>query len=112
MSLAIRCIPETVRTLAAGSVAAGYTAVGSAFNNPIRILIIQNLTDQSVMFSFDGTNDHLPLLANGYVVLDVSSNKNQTDGFFFAVGTTIYVKQIGAPSSGSVYVSVFYGERS
>lgn len=110
-ALAVRLMPETVRTLAAAGVLAGYTAVGTAFLNPSRILIIQNLTDQSVMFSFDGVNDHLPLVSNGYIVIDAAANKSNVPVMTccFAQGTIIYAKRIGTPTTGSVYVSTFYG---
>lgn len=107
--LAIRFEPETVKTLAFGSIVAGYTAVGSAFTHPIRILMIQNLTDESVMFSFDGTNDHLPLSLGGYLLIDVTANKSLSQGFYVSEGETIYVKRIGVPTTGAVYVSAFYG---
>ena len=110
MSLAIRFKPETCRTLAHGSIGAGYTAIGSAMSHPIRIFYLQNHTDALLMFSFDGTNDHLPLSAGGYIVIDITANKSLDTGFYLAEGDTVYVKQIGAPTAGSVYLSVFYGD--
>lgn len=109
-TLAVRLAPEPIRSLAAGSVVAGYTAVGSALAYPARIIIFNNLTDEDVMFSFDGTNDHVAIAGPGSFVLDVCANKALADGLFIAQGTTFYVKRIGTPSSGSVYISVFYGD--
>ena len=108
--LAIRLKPETVRSLAAASVVAGYTAVGTAFTEPSRILILQNLTDEDVMFSFDGINDNLAVAGPGSFVLDVCSNKGVAGSLFIAQGTIIYVKRIGTPTTGSVYISTFYGD--
>lgn len=109
-ALAIRLTPETVRSLAFGSIGAAYIGVGTSMTNPIRILILQNMTDVDLMFSFDGINDHLPIPTTGQLVLDITANKTITQGFFLAEGQRIYVKQIsGAPASGSVYVSAFYG---
>lgn len=108
--LAIRLRPETVRTLAAASVIAGYTAVGTAFIAPSRILILQNLTDEDVMFSFDGTNDHVAVPGPGSFVLDITSNKGVAGSLFIAEGTIIYVRRIGTPTTGSVFVSTFYGD--
>jgi hypothetical protein len=110
MALAIRCVAETLRSLGFASVQVGYTLIGSTFQHPIRILMVQNFTDASLLFSLDGVNNHFPLLPNGYVIFDVSSNKNFSDGFFFPTGSGVYVKALGAPGSGSVYVSAFYGE--
>lgn len=109
MSRSIRLAPETVRSLAFGSIGAAYMGIGTTFIKPVRILVLQNLTDVSLMFSFDGINDHVPLPQSGYILLDATSNKAKEDGLFFAEGTRIYVKNIGSPTSGSVYVSTFYG---
>lgn len=109
MSLAVRFQAETVRTLAFGSIGVGYTGVGTAMTRPIRFFVMQNLTDAQLMFSFDGVNDHIPLPSSGYLVLDISSNQTFGQGFYLAEGARLYVKQIGAPTSGNVYFSAFYG---
>ena len=61
------------------------------------------------MISFDGVNDHLPLMARTQFIDDVTSNKSIGGGWFLSEGTRVYVKEIGTPSSGSVYLSIFYG---
>lgn len=109
MSRSIRLVPETARSLAFGSIGAAYMGVGTAFTKPVRILMIQNLCDTSLMFSFDGINDHVPLPREGFILLDVTSNKAREDGLYFAEGTRIYVKEITTPTTGSVYVTTFYG---
>jgi len=109
VSLAIRAQFEPVRSLAAASVAVGYMGVGTALANPIRQFFIQNLTDVTLMFSFDGINDHFPLPSNGFFLDDICSNKTQQGGFYLAEGTRLYVKEIGTPTTGSVYFTVLYG---
>jgi len=42
--------------------------------------------------------------------LDVCSNQSLRRDLNIAVGERLYVKQIVAPSAGSVYVTVFYGK--
>lgn len=111
MSLSIKLLPEDARSLAFGSIGVSYMGIGTAFENPIRLLLIQNMTDESLMFSFDGINDHVPLPRDGYILLDVTANKSTEAGMYFAEGTRIYVKQIGAPTTGSAYVTVFYGSK-
>lgn len=110
-NLAVRVLPEPVRSTAFGSISGTYAGIGTAITNPARWFMIQNLTDVSIMISMDGVNDHFPLPSNGYVIMDVSSNKTVQAGMFaVAAGTRFYVKQLsGAASSGSVYLSVFYG---
>ena len=109
-TLALRLVPEEVRELPFGSIVAGYMGVGTAFTNPIRIIFIQNLTEALLMFSLNGIDDHFPLPANGFLLLDVTTNKTQASGFFIADGTRVYVRESAVPTTGSVYVSAFYGE--
>jgi hypothetical protein len=110
--LAIKLLPEIVRSLTAAQVQAAYMGIGTVFTNPIRIIFVQNLTDASLMFSFDGVNDHFPLATNGFMLLDVTSNKTQAGGFFISEQTRIYVREIGNPATGNVYVSAFYGSNT
>lgn len=110
MSLAIRMVPEAVRSLGFASIGAAYMGVGTSLDYPARIIVIQNLTDKEVMFSFDGIDDHIPLPTRGHLVLDISANKTLSTGFFMAEGQRLYVKHAGsAPASGNVYFSAFHG---
>lgn len=107
--LAIRVGVE-LKTLAAGSVAAGYTAVGTPLSNSGRFVVIQNLTDQDVMFSIDGTNDAIPVKAGSFIPLPFAANRSEKASTFeVSQGTQFYVKRIGTPTTGSVYISSFYG---
>lgn len=108
--MAIRLLAEPLRSLAAASVVGTYVAIGTAFEHPSRILLVQNLTDQTVAFSFDGIDDHFVLPANGFLLTDFTANKTHQMGAFLAQGTIIYVKEVGNPTTGSVYVSTFYGD--
>ena len=109
VNLAIRLQFEPLRSLGFGSIGVGYMGVGTALANPIRQFFIQNLTDETVMFSFDGINDHFPLPSNGFLLDDITSNKTQQGGFFIAEGSRLYVREIVAPTSGSVYFTTMYG---
>lgn len=108
-SLSLRMLFEPQRSLAFGSIGAGYMGVGTAVDHPIRQFIIQNLTDATVQFSFDGINDHFPLPAGGLFIDDITSNKAVSNGFYLAEGDRLYVKQLGVPTTGAVYFSVVYG---
>ena len=110
MSLAIRMVPEAVRSLGFASIGIAYMGVGTSLDYPARMIVIQNLTDEEVMFSFDGIDDHIPLPTRGHLVLDISANKTLSTGFFMAEGQRLYVKHTGsAPTLGSVYFSAFHG---
>jgi hypothetical protein len=106
--LGIKILPETLRTIAFGSISGTYMGVGTAFLNPIRLIHITNTTDVLLTFSFDGINDHQVVPASSFVLLDITANATiNGQGFFIAQGTRIYVK--GSPTLGSVYLSAYYG---
>lgn len=109
-SLRVGFLP--VRTLAFGSVGAGLTAIGAASTDSSRQLLVQNYTNQTLMFSSDGITDHFPLAQNASLILDFTTNrtKNAT-GLYLASGTTIFVRHLGvAPASGSVFVTFIIGQ--
>ena len=111
--LAIRFAAEPVRSIAFGGIGGTYAAVGGPLVNPIRQFLLQNETDALLMFSIDGVNDHFTMPAGSNWINDLNSNRSlQAQGWFIANGTTLYVKNIGSPSTGSVYFSVFYGQDS
>ena len=107
--IAIRLRAETCRSLAFGSIGAAYAAIGTAMENPIRAFLIQNHTNATVWISHDGVNNHFPLMANGYFMFDVTANRTQDTGFYMAEGDKLYCKRLGTPTSGSVYLTAYYG---
>jgi len=108
-SNSVRMKFEPARSLAAGSIGAGYSGVGTAVDHPVRQFFIQNLTDATVWFSFDGIDDHFPLPTNGFFLNDITSNRTEQSGAFaLAEGDRLYVKRLGVPTTGSVYFSVVY----
>lgn len=107
-SLGIRFAAEPVRSIVGSAVGVGYTGIGTALGNPIRQFFVQNFTDGTFMFSFDGVNDHFPLPPNSFFLDDVCSNTSVSQGWFLAEGTRLYVRYLSASTMGSVYFSVFY----
>lgn len=111
--LSIKWLPETQRTISAATIAGSpgvYLGVGTALSNPARQFLIWNLTDEIIQFSFDGIHDHFVLPGNGFFLDDISSNTSLSQNFLLAQGTRLYAKSTAmAPSTGSVYFTVFYG---
>lgn len=105
---AIKLQMEPLRSLAFGDISGTYTAIGDPFAFTVRLLLVQNMTDVLMTFSLDGVNDNLVLPTNGFLLIDVTSNRALSYGFFIAAGTTIYVSTAGSPSTGSVYVTTVY----
>lgn len=109
---AIRLRAEALRSLAFGSISSTYTAIGSKFAHPTRIMHLQNLTNADIVWSMDGITDHGVIASGGFLLLDVVANKTLDQGQFISEGTIMYAKSSGDPTSGSVYLSVFYGSKS
>lgn len=100
-----------VRSLAFGSIGVNYAAIGTASTDSSRMLLVQNLADATLMFSTDGVDDHFPLAANSFLLLDIASNRTaNAQAFYLPQGTIMRVKHIGvAPTAGTVYVTYIVG---
>lgn len=110
-ALAVKFAAEPLRSLAFGSISGTYAGIGTPFDHPIRQLYIQNLTDKTLVYSFNGVDDHFKLPEQGFLLLDVTANKTQQGGWYVAEGTRIYVKQdSAAATAGEAVVSAFYGD--
>ncbi|MFI5332580.1 MAG: hypothetical protein ACHQVS_00595 [Candidatus Babeliales bacterium] len=101
---------ETLRSLGHASVGAGFTAIGTAFLNPVRILMVDNSTDVNLIISFDGINNHMFIAANSGRVIDYASDAELPVGKLSqAADVIVYAKEeSGGPTVGNVYVSVVY----
>jgi len=93
-----------LKSLAFGSIGAGYTLVESQVTFPCSFIIVQNLTDSSLMFSFDGVHDHFPLPLYSFFTIDVAWNRG-IKPMLSIDNLKLYVKQINVPTTGSVYVT-------
>jgi hypothetical protein len=110
MNLSVRMLPETLRSLAYTGIGAGYAAIGTPFAHPAVILELQNGTDETLFFSFDGVNDHVVLPASGFILLDVKANAGQAGSLYIAQDTVIWVRYgTTPPTVGNAYVIMFYG---
>lgn len=109
----IRVRFEPLRSLAFGSISGAYMGVGTAVDHPVRAFLIENLTDQTILFSFNGIDDHFALPASGLFVLDIATNMSMERGFFLAQGERLYAKEESTPPTlGNVYFSVVYGSEN
>jgi hypothetical protein len=113
---AIRLAAEECLTLAAADITSSYKPLVStssptgAFLHPIRQWFLQNLTDQTLWFSLDGETNNFPLPANGFFISDIATNQAKDMGFYAPINMKMYVKELGNPTTGSVYLTLFYGE--
>jgi hypothetical protein len=93
-------LPLVQRSIAAGSITGSYQIVGSTFGQGVVELIIYSSLDQSVQISLDGANDFIPIPAGAVLILDLKNNLTALGGW-----RGVYVKTLGNPTTGSLYVS-------
>ena len=111
---ATRIAADELRVTAFGGISNVYAAIGYPLEHPGRCVILQNLTNQVLMFSLKGLTDTIPLPSYGQITFDITSNKSTDTGMYMAIGDQWFVKEIagGTPSAGFVCLTVFYGETS
>ncbi len=97
-------IPLTQVAYPAASVVAGYTLAGSFTRGTVMMRIISTL-DQAVQISFDGVNDHVAVPIGSTVPVIIPFDFEANDTQFSA--PNIFVKRIGTPTTGSLFVSAF-----
>lgn len=100
---------DTLKSLGFGSIVAGYTLIDSELFYKSRVLVITNQTDKDLLFSDDGTNDKLMLLSGTAFVVDIATNDASEDPWFYPAKKKWYVKRLGTPTEGSVYLASIFG---
>lgn len=110
-SLAVRMYPDVLQTIDFSSLSGTYIGIG-LLNHPSLQFILQNWTDVSIMVSWDGVNDHLPIASGAAWDSDNTSNRARESGLYLPQGQRFYVRQIGDTSatSGAIYLTSFYGQ--
>ena len=104
-----RAMPDVERSLAFGSVGASFTDIGTPITRNYYLHWLQNLTDATVEFSWDGAdNVNLTLAPNTALVLDEATNValENAEPANVAIGTQYKARHTGvAPTEGSVKVN-------
>ncbi len=109
MAEGARFLPAQLQELPFGGIIAdGFIIVGG-FNQPVRNVLIQNLTDQLLIFSWDGITPNFVLPACSDWAIDVGTNRGTSNTAAIPAGYGVYAKAYGdLPTSGSAFVSYFY----
>lgn len=97
--------PLAIRSIAAASITNAYQLVGALFGQGIVWLEITSTLDQAVMVSLDGSTDFIAVPAGNTVPVFIPINL-KANGAVIPGQYGIYVKEIGNPAAGSLYVSV------
>jgi hypothetical protein len=99
---------DAVRSIAIASISASYTALGIEFGHAMRVLHFINDTNGIMMISFDGVNDNFPVLANSFVLYDLTSDQDHNETFRYQNGSQLYIKYLTAPTVQGSSTNVFY----
>lgn len=97
-----KAVPIAQKSIVAASILSTYTLVGSVFSSPPVMVIIVSTLNETVQFSWDGVTDAFPIPPASTVIIDLKS-----DGIVLPEHSGPYVKDIGDPNSGSLYVGGF-----
>lgn len=87
-----------------------FTTVGIPFAHNLRIWRIVNNTNGDMIFSVDGTTNHLFVPQNSFVLYDITANTDTdaSSALVMVLNTQFYVKYSTAPTSGDVYIEGIY----
>ncbi len=97
-------LPLSQISIGEASVGSSYSAIGT-FSSWLEIMIIISTLNAAVQLSFDGVNDHIAVPAGNSepVIFNIDFKSN----LLTMPLTTVFIKKIGSPSSGSLYISGF-----
>jgi hypothetical protein len=117
--LAIRVATEVVRETTSATIHVDPTlwyaigGVGAPFLHDARMVLVQNFTNADLWISdipVDGF-EKFPIASRSYLLFDFASNRtDQGKSLSVAKGTQWYTSGIEDPTTGSIYLTVFYGE--
>lgn len=102
---------DAYRTLGEAGISTSFAAVGTPFTNPVRLICITNNTDGDMIFSVDGTTNHLFIPKGAFKLFDLNTNRTNRDQYWvLPANTQFYVKYSTAPMSGAVYIECLWGQ--
>lgn len=108
-SLSTIIYPDVLRIISAAGFNGTFQAVGTPLTHATRVIKFQNYTNVPVAISWDGTTTHEFLPPNSFLLLDVSTNKENALTFGIAQNTQFYVLGTAA-GTGDFYISSYYGK--
>lgn len=102
---------DNLRSLGFASISGTYAKVGTKLLHPVRLICFTNDTDGDMIFSDDGVNDKIFVVAGSFKLFDLTTNKlNATKEWVIPVNTQFSVKESSPATSGAVYIECLWGE--
>ena len=106
-----RLTHEPVRELVyTGINGSTFSPIGDRLTYPARQIMYQNDTDDDIWFSFNGIDKGFFLRPGQDFIQDITVNQVGERGVFLPAGDYVYAMLKGTPTTGYVYVTVFYGQ--
>lgn len=106
----IRLIVEPIQSLDSATISGTYMGIGPRFDHTARVVRIANHTNGLLMFSWNGIDDHFPLLVYTSLVLTICNNDEAPVEYFSVPALSrLYVRAVNTVSAGTVYVTQFRG---
>lgn len=99
-------LPEVLRSRDSATFTGSYQTLGTPLVNPCRLVKIVNDSDQDILISWDGTNDHDYVPAQSFALYDFTTNKSGDTPLSVSAQTQFYVQ--GSSGTGLVYLAAFY----
>lgn len=97
-------VPVAQLSYGASSFTSSYTAIGT-FSAPLISMTIVSTLDEAVQLSFDGVVDHVAVPAGDTVPVCIPFNFKDNHTILRTV--SVFGKEIGNPTVGSLYISGF-----
>ncbi len=79
--------------------------IGNRLEKEGRIIKIDNLTNESVFISIDGTTAFTIIPSGGFFVIDIATNQSHSNGLFVDALTQFWAQPLVTPTEGSVYIT-------
>lgn len=101
-----KLLPATSFNLASTGITSTYALIGKMLF-PARIITFTNSTPGTLIFSFDGINDHQYVISMGSFTLDAGAARG-TPETSAVPPLSVYVRAATAPASGNATFSYWY----
>ncbi len=92
-----------------------FIALGEPFDHAMRVVHLINDSNGYFVVSFDGVTENIILLADSFVLYDLTSDQDANESFRYQAGTQMWIKALivatsTATQTDAVYLTTIYGK--